>query len=84
MHIYLTNKNEEACTLLYCIDVVITLPQWKVKKRKKKLLQYMFQAFLIIIFSVMLITPYFLHELVKIKVLFDTKMKYIILHMSTF
>jgi len=44
----------------------------------------MFQAFLIIIFSVMLITPYFLHELVKIKVLFDTKMKYIILHMSTF
>lgn len=39
----------------------------------------MFQAFLII-FSVMLVTPYFLHELVKIKVLFDTKMKYIILH----
>jgi len=40
----------------------------------------MFQASLIIIFSVMLITPDFLHELVKVKVLFDTKMKYIILH----
>jgi len=44
------------------------------------MLPYMFQASLIIIVSVMLITPYFLHELVKIKVLFDTKMKYIILH----